>query len=63
MVREIKTMADARTRNPADLVKYYVDLINGERAKIDEALLAIAEYADQLRRVTLDTHQRMLTRD
>jgi hypothetical protein len=52
-----------RTQNPADLVKYYTDLIVGERRKIEESLAAIAEYADQLRRVCNDAGQRLLTRD
>jgi hypothetical protein len=56
-------MADSRTRNPADAVKFYVDAINAERQKIDDALMAIAEFAEQLRRVTMETHQRLLTRD
>jgi hypothetical protein len=56
-------MVDARNRNPADLVKYYTDLITAERAKLEESLAAISEYADQLKRVTTDTYQRLLTRD
>jgi hypothetical protein len=56
-------MAEARLKNPAEAVKHYVSLINGEYAKIDESLQNIAEYADQLRRVAVDTHQRLLTRD
>jgi hypothetical protein len=56
-------MVDARSRNPADLVKYYTDAIIAERIKIVDAMAAIAEYAEQLRRVTSETHQRLLTRD
>jgi hypothetical protein len=51
------------SQNPADLVKYYTDMIVAERIKIEEALAAIAEYADQLRRVAADAGQRLLTRD
>jgi hypothetical protein len=56
-------MADARSRNPAELVKHYTDLITGERLKLEETLVNIAEYAEALRRVAVDTHQRLLTRD
>ena len=52
-----------RTHNPADLVKYYSDLILQERAKLEECLAAISEYADQLKRVAADTQRRLLTRD
>jgi hypothetical protein len=55
-------MVDARSRNPADLVKYYVDLIQEERHKLEECLAALTEYADQLRRVTQDAQQRLLER-
>jgi hypothetical protein len=56
-------MVDARSKNPAELVKYYVELIQDERRKLEEALAAISEYAAQLKRVTDDTAQRLLTRD
>jgi len=56
-------MVDARSRNPADLIKYYSELIMLERRKIEEALSAISEYAEQLGRVTNETQQRMLTRE
>ena len=46
-----------------DLVKHYVDLIQEEREKLEECLKAITEYAEQLRRVTADATQRLLTRD
>jgi hypothetical protein len=52
-----------RSGNPADLVKYYTDLINDERRKIEEAFAAITEYADQLRRVGQDATQRLLSRE
>lgn len=52
-----------RMRNPADAVKYYTDLINEERVKLEEALAAITEYAKRLQQVTAETHQRLLTRD
>jgi len=51
------------SQNPADLVKYYSDLIIDERRKIYESLAAIAEYADQLRRVTSDAGQRLIARE
>lgn len=56
-------MADARSRNPADLVKHYSDLIMEERRKLEESLAAITEYAEHLRRVAQDAQQRLLTRD
>jgi len=56
-------MAAARNRSHADLVKHYTDLILEERHKLEEALAAIAEYAEQLRRVTEDAGQRLLARD
>jgi len=56
-------MAVARNRSHADLVKQYTDLILEERGKLEAALAAIAEYAEQLRRVTEDAGQRLLTRD
>jgi ubiquinone biosynthesis protein UbiJ len=56
-------MIDKRARNPGDLVKYYSELIMEERRKIAESMAAIAEYADQLRRVADDTERRLLTRD
>jgi hypothetical protein len=56
-------MPDARSRNPADLVKYYTDLILDERRKLEEALAAIAEYAEQLRRVTEDAGRRLIARE
>jgi hypothetical protein len=51
------------SQNPADLVKHYTDLIIEERRKLEEALAAISEYANQLRRVADDAGQRLLTRD
>jgi hypothetical protein len=55
-------MADTRGRNPADLVKHYTDLIMAERVKLEEALAAIAEYADQLRRVAEDAGRKLIGR-
>lgn len=55
-------MADIRSKNPADLVKYWVDVINEEHRKLAESLRNIAEASEALRRVTVDT-QRLLTRD
>jgi hypothetical protein len=55
-------MADARSRNPADLVKYYTDLILASRAKLEEALAEIAEYAEQLRRVADDAGRKLISR-
>jgi hypothetical protein len=56
-------MIDRRSvKNPADLVKYYSDLIMEERRKLEEALAAISEYADQLRRVAEDAGQRLISR-
>jgi hypothetical protein len=55
-------MVDARSRNPADLMKYYTDLIMEERRKLEECLANIAEYANQLQRVAHDAGQRLLTR-
>jgi hypothetical protein len=54
---------DAKSKNPADLVKYYTDLILEERRKLEESLAAISEYANQLRRITDDTGRRLLSRD
>jgi len=56
-------MATRTQGNPADLVKHYSDLIMAERAKLEEALANIAEYANQLRRVADDAGRRLLTRD
>ena len=56
-------MTNMRSRNPADLVKYYIELISEERQKLEESLAAITEYAEQLRRVAHDAQQRLLTRD
>lgn len=52
-----------RTANPAEAVKHYSELILEERRKLEEAMAAIAEYAEQLRRVASDSEQRLLTRD
>jgi len=55
-------MVDQRTKNPADLVKYYSDLIMEERGKLEASLAAIVEYAEQLRRVASDAGQRLISR-
>jgi len=56
-------MVEKRTHNHADLVRHYSELILEERRKLEEALAAISEYADQLRRVADDAARRLLTRD
>ena len=53
----------ASAQSHPDLVKHYTDMIMDERRKIEEALAAISEYAEQLRRVTTDAERRLLTRD
>jgi len=52
-----------KTKDPADLIKYYTDQIMIERDKMMEALRTIAEYAEELRRITTDTTRKLLTRD
>jgi hypothetical protein len=51
------------TQTHPDLIKHLTDLITEERHKIEEALAAIAEYSEQLKRVTEDAGQRMLSKD
>jgi hypothetical protein len=51
-----------RNANPADLVKYYSDLIMDSRRKLEEALAEIAEYSDQLRRVATETSHRLISK-
>ena len=53
-------MPTPRNANPADMVKYYTDLINESRAKLEEALQEITEYAEQLGRVTNETSRRLI---
>ena len=53
----------ARNANPADLVKHYTDLIMVERGKLEDALSNIAEYADALRKVTIETSRRLISHD
>jgi hypothetical protein len=55
-------MAERRTPNPADLVKYYTDLISAERIKLEDCLAAISEYAEQLKKVADDTGRRLIGR-
>lgn len=49
--------------NPADLLKHYTDMINVERANIEQSLRNIAHYGEQLTNIAVDTNQRLLTRD
>lgn len=55
-------MAQQRMQNPADMLKYYVDLINAERDIIENSLAAIADYAEKLQHITEDSRQRLLSR-
>jgi hypothetical protein len=52
-----------RAVHPADAIKHYSDLIILEREKLDECLRNLTHFAEQLRRVTEETSQRLLTRD
>jgi hypothetical protein len=56
-------MATAERRaNPADLVKELLDRMQIEHAKLCESYATIAECAEQLRRVTLDTERKLIGR-
>lgn len=54
---------DKRTPNPADVIAHLTRKIMEEQRTIAESMANIAEYADQLRRLTEDTERRLLTRD
>jgi hypothetical protein len=45
-----------------DTVRVYIELIQGERHKISDALEAIAEYAEKLQSATLEAQQRLIGR-
>ena len=49
--------------NPADAIKELTYRIEESRRKLEEALAEIAEYASRLQAVTVDTQQRLLTRE
>lgn len=62
-MKETITMADYRSKNPADQITFLIDAIGAKRDEIREALEAINQYADALKRVTQDAQQRLLTKD
>jgi prefoldin subunit 5 len=51
-----------RTSNPADHIKRLVEAITESRQKLEEALAELADYSEQLRRVTSDAGQRLIGR-
>ena len=56
-------MVDARSKNPADLMKYHSDGILDARNRVLEALADMKYHSEQLLKVTTDSGQRLLTRE
>lgn len=54
---------DKRAHNPADVIAHLTAMIVEEQRNIATSMAAIADYAEQLRRLTEDTERRLLTRD
>jgi hypothetical protein len=52
----------ARQMQHADMVRHYIDLIQLEKKKLEEALENISEYAALLKQATDDTQQRLIGR-
>lgn len=52
----------ARQMQHADMVRHYIDLIQQEKKKLEEALENISEYAAALKQATDDTQQRLIGR-
>jgi Asp-tRNA(Asn)/Glu-tRNA(Gln) amidotransferase C subunit len=50
----------ATRQSQTDLVRTYINLIQEERRKIDEALESIAEYAEALHEVTTEARERLM---
>ena len=55
-------MAQPRQMSQTDTVRYYVELIQEEKRKIEEALEAIREYAEKLSSAATDAQQRLIGR-
>lgn len=56
-------MAERRTPNPQDALKYITQRIMEETARNQESWANLAELGEQLRRLSTDAGQRLLTRD
>jgi hypothetical protein len=50
----------AAKQSQTDLVRTYIGLIQEERRKLDEALEAIAYYAEKLHAVTTEARERLM---
>lgn len=46
-----------------DTVRYYIELIQREKVKVEESLEAIREYADKLSAAAGEAQQRLIGRD
>lgn len=50
----------AAKQSQTDMVRMYIALIQEERHKLDEALEAIADYAERLHVVTTEARERLM---